>query len=172
MGDTDITPNPANFVTLPGAGRRQQVLAVTQTYKADSDRTAGRLVCVEIEVPPGRGVPPHRHANEDESFYVLAGQVVIAGDDCGGNPIRLPTGSFFHGPRGRIHGFRNDTAEPAKILVFITPGTGIEAMFTGLADLTRQDSQIDPAAVAQLCGEYGIVFEQPETNAGGAMPVP
>ena len=162
MSDTEITPNPANFVTLPGAGRVQRVLAVTQTYKAESHQTAGQLVCVEIEVPPGQGVPPHRHAHEDESFYVLSGQVEVEGDDCGNTPIPLKAGSFFHGPRHRTHGFRNDTTEPAKLLVFITPGTGIEAMFAGLADLTRKSSQVDPAAVAELCGKYGIVFKKPK----------
>ncbi len=87
---------------------------------------------------------------------------MIEGDDCGDSPIPLKAGSFFYGPRARIHGFRNDMTEPAKLLVFITPGTGIQAMFAGLADLTHKSSQIDPAAVAEVCGDYGIVFVKSE----------
>ncbi len=58
MSDTEITPSQTNFVSPPGTGRLQRILVVTQTYKAESDQTAGQLVCVEIEVPPGQGVPP------------------------------------------------------------------------------------------------------------------
>jgi quercetin dioxygenase-like cupin family protein len=161
MKDVETAPPAANFFTLPGAGRTQQVLGVSQIYKAQSDQTGGRLVCVEISVPPGSGVPPHRHTEEDEAFYVLSGQIVIEGDDCGGAPVHLGAGSFFYGPRGRVHGFANHGVDIAKLLVFITPGTGIEAMFAGLAELTRNSATIDPAAVAALCSGYGITFAAP-----------
>lgn len=161
MQDVETPPQAANFITMPGAGRPQQVLGVSQIYKAQSDQTGGRLVCVEISVPPGNGVPPHRHTEEDEAFYVLSGQIVVEGDDCGGAPVHLDAGSFFHGPRGRVHGFSNQGLETAKLLVFITPGTGIEAMFTGLAELTRNSATIDRAEVAALCSGYGITFAAP-----------
>jgi quercetin dioxygenase-like cupin family protein len=152
------TASIANFYTLPGAGPSQQVLAVRQTYKARATQTAGSMVCVEVDVPPGAGVPPHRHSAEDESFYVLQGQVVIEGDDCGDTPIRLDAGGFFYGPRGRVHGLRNEGPGAAKLLIFITPGTGIEAMFAGLAELTHNSNPVDRANVTALCGEYGIDF--------------
>ena len=33
--------------------------------------------------PARLGIPPHRHSHEDEALYVLAGRVVIEGDECG-----------------------------------------------------------------------------------------
>src|SRR5580698_6095919 len=144
MKNVKNTDDVANFFTGPGVGRAEQVLGVSHIYKAQSHQTAGGLVCIETTVPPGQGIPAHRHSQEDESFYVLSGQIVIEGDDCGGEPVRLDAGSFFYGPRGRVHGFRNEGAATAKLLIFISPGTGMEAMFAGLAELTRKSSVIDP----------------------------
>ena len=45
-------------------------------------------------------------------------------------PTRLRTGAFFFTPRGCQHTFRNESGEAARILVFCTPGAGMEAMFT------------------------------------------
>src|SRR5258707_5674385 len=155
-GLSDSTRDVTIFFSLPGAGRAERVLGVSQIYKAQAHRTAGGLVCIEVTVPAGDGIPLHRHTEEDESFYVLSGQIMIEGDDCGDAPVRLDAGSFFHGPRGRIHGFHNEGTETAKLLIFISPGSGIEAMFAGLAELTRQSTEIDPAKVAAVCRNYGI----------------
>jgi quercetin dioxygenase-like cupin family protein len=152
----------AQHLQPDGSGTRRTDPCVNQIYKAEAGQTGGSLVCVEITVPPGQGIPPHRHGEEDESFYVLAGRIVVEGDDCGGVPVHLDAGGFFHGPRGRVHGFRCEGTETARPLVFITPGTGIEAMFGELAELTRQQgSGFDPARVAAVSGRHGITFVGP-----------
>ena len=158
MSDAAGPMDATNLFSPPGAGRTQAVLGVSQLYKAEASQTGGQLVCTEITVPPGQGVPPHRHSNEDEAFYVLAGHVVIEGDGCGGG-VGLDAGGFFYGPRGQVHGFRCDGAAPARLLVFITPGTGIGAMFAELAALTREQAGgIDPGRVGAVGGRYGITF--------------
>lgn len=158
MIETTSTARAANHFALPGTGQAEAVLGTSVTYKAQALETGGQLVCAEIAVPPGQGIPPHRHSDEDEAFYVLAGRVIIEGDECG-DGVGLDTGGFFYGPRGRVHGFRCDGTESAKLLVFITPGTGIGAMFADLAELTRrQRDGIDPAQVAAVCGRYGVTF--------------
>lgn len=89
---------------------------------------------------------------------MLAGRVAIEGDDCG-DGVSLDAGGFFYGPRGRVHGFRCEGTETAKLLVIVSPGTGVGAMFADLAELTRQQRDgIDPANVAAVCGRYGIAF--------------
>jgi quercetin dioxygenase-like cupin family protein len=144
-----------NHVSPAGAGRIETVLGTSLAYKAEASETGGQFICVEITVPPGIGVPPHRHSNEDETFYVLEGQVVIEGDDCGEAGTRLGAGGLFYGPRGQVHGFRCDGAETAKLLVLVTPGTGTSAMFAELAALGRS---MDPQQVAAICGRYGVTF--------------
>jgi quercetin dioxygenase-like cupin family protein len=152
-----------NHFSLPEAGRAEAVLGTGVTYKVEASETGGQLVCAEITVPPGQGIPPHRHSDEDEAFYVLAGRIIIEGDDCGTDGTRLGAGSFFYGPRGRVHGFRCEGTETAKLLVLVTPGTGIGAMFAELAELTRQGQHdgIEPALVAAVCSRYGIGFTGP-----------
>ncbi|MFC0407316.1 cupin domain-containing protein [Roseomonas elaeocarpi] len=159
MTEPTAAAAPRNHVSLPGAGRVEAVLGTVATYKAEASETGGHLVCAEITVPPGQGIPPHRHTQEDESFYVLAGRVVIEGDDCGGG-VALGTGGFFYGPRGHVHGFRCEGEETARLLVLVSPGTGIGAMFTELAGLTAagQEGGVDPAHIAAVCGRYGIAF--------------
>ena len=46
---------------------------------------------------------------------------------------RLPAGDFVHVPPGGIHGFRNESGEPASMLLLFTPGAPREAYFEGLA---------------------------------------
>lgn len=153
--------NAANHFSAPGSGRSEAILGTSLRYKAEAPQTGGQLVCAEITVPPGQGIPPHRHSEEDESFYVLEGSIAVDGDDCGGNGIRLDAGGFFYGPRGRVHGFRCVGEDRAKLLVFITPGTSIGKMFAELAELTwQQGDTANPAAIAELCGHYGIAFER------------
>lgn len=63
MNDTTSTTNAANHFSLPGAGRAETILGTGMTYKAEASETGGRLVCAEITVPPGQGIPPHRHSD-------------------------------------------------------------------------------------------------------------
>jgi quercetin dioxygenase-like cupin family protein len=162
MNEMTDAPAATNHYSLPGAGRYERILGVSQIYKLEARQSGGKLVCIEVTVPPGQGIPRHRHRDEDESFYIIAGRVLIEGDDLGGAPVCLEAGSFFHGPRGWIHGFRCEGPEAAKLLVFISPGAGSEAMFAKLADLTlQQGSAIDPARVAAIAGEHGITVIGP-----------
>lgn len=166
MNGTTSQPALANRYSLPGAGRGEAIMGVTQIYKLESHQSGGRLLCVEITVPPGEGIPPHTHRDEDESFYVIAGRVVIEGEDIGETPVALDVGSFFHGPRGRLHGFHCEGPEAAKILVFLSPGARTEEMFGKLAELTRQyGSALDRARVAAVAGEYGITVAAPAQHA-------
>src|SRR5262249_13160367 len=104
------------FVRAPAAGSTLNVLDVTHIYKATATETAGSFSLWEAVVPPGAGAPPHRHEREDESFYVLSGELMIEfeGETA---PRRLGPGGFFFGARGRCHAFRNVGAEPARVLI-------------------------------------------------------
>ena len=50
---SDSTPKVTNFFSLPGAGRAERVLGVSQIYKAQAHQTAGGLVCLEVNTQPG-----------------------------------------------------------------------------------------------------------------------
>jgi mannose-6-phosphate isomerase-like protein (cupin superfamily) len=161
MDQSAEQPRLRNFISPPGAGRPEDVVGVTHTYRLEEQQSGGRLACIEIDVHPGHGVPPHTHHLEDETFYVLEGMIEIVGDDLSG-PANLPRGSLFYSPKGRMHGFRNATNDPARMIVFMTPGGNMQRMFAALAELTaRTQGKPEPAAVTELCARYDIIFAPP-----------
>ena len=148
---------PLNYVSLPGEGSVVDLLGTRQLFKADAQQTEGKMLCAEITVAPGSGIPPHRHHHEDEAFYALSGQVVIDGEDTG--KTTLETGSFFYGPRGRVHAFRNEAAETARLLVIAAPGGELGAMYSELGKLLQEDPKsMDAGKLSEVCSRHGINF--------------
>jgi mannose-6-phosphate isomerase-like protein (cupin superfamily) len=147
-------PLPNHF-TQVREGLQENILGVSHIYKASAAETNGTMICVEIAVPAGHGIPLHKHTREDESFYVLEGEIVIQGEGLD-QPVRLSPGAFFYGPRGRRHSFSNPGPAGARLLVFATPGANLESMFGELAVLTAQGPT--PEKVDELCGRYGVFF--------------
>lgn len=80
--------------------------------------------------PSGPG--PHFHRTISESFYVLAGTVRIFD---GTRWIDAEPGDFVHVPPGGIHGFRNESGEPASMLLHFAPGAPREGYFEGQLEL-------------------------------------
>jgi quercetin dioxygenase-like cupin family protein len=99
-------------------------------------------------IPPGQGPPLHTHANEDESWYVLDGELRFKLD----SEIRAaPAGSFVFVPRGTVHAFQNEGREPARTLVIFTPA-GRERFFDDFASLATPD----PVAFARIGEPIGM----------------
>lgn len=92
----------------------------------------------EMDGSPG-GARPHFHRSFTESFYVLSGEVRLydGADWTTGRP-----GDFMFVPEGGVHGFGNESGEPASMLILFAPGASREAYFEALdkvADLPPDD---------------------------------
>ena len=82
---------------------------------------------------PGQGGPDeHLHKAISESFFVLDGTIKIF-DGTIWNDCR--PGDFCYVPEGGVHGFRNESGEPASMLILFAPGAPRERYFEGLAEL-------------------------------------
>lgn len=95
------------------------------TFLASSAETGGAYAAMISEISPGGGPPLHVHHREEETFFILNGVVTFyVGDE------RLVAGpnTFIRGRVGIPHRFRNETSEPARMLIFLLPG-GLERMF-------------------------------------------
>lgn len=92
----------------------------------------------EMGPKPG-GASAHFHRTITESFYVLSGTVRLY---TGEKWVDGRTGDFLHVPEGGIHGFRNESGEPASMLILFTPGAPREAYFEELADLATTGRQL------------------------------
>ena len=88
------------------------------------------------------------HANEDEAWYVLEGELRFRLDTQTAN---APAGSFVFVPRGTRHCFQNAGRQPARILVLFTPA-GMERFFDRFAALPA----FDPSAFQTLGRDVGM----------------
>ncbi len=89
------------------------------TVKASAEQTGGRFALIEELAPGGAATPLHRHAEDDETFYVLEGEMTFYLGE-GGEPIPASSGTFVHIPGGAVHAFRVDS-ETARYLIITTP---------------------------------------------------
>jgi mannose-6-phosphate isomerase-like protein (cupin superfamily) len=84
--------------------------------------------------PQPSGPDPHFHKSISESFYILTGTVRIYD---GKRWIDTYPGDFVHVPEGGIHAFRNESGEPASMLLHFAPGAPREGYFEGLSELGK-----------------------------------
>jgi len=92
------------------------------------------------------GPGPHFHRTMAESFYVLGGVVTIYD---GRQWLECSAGDFVHVPAGGIHGFRNDSARTASMLIHFAPGAPREAYFEGFLRFARE-GELDPAEMEEF----------------------
>lgn len=66
-----------------------------------------------VEIAPGRALDPHVHDDEDDSFYILEGEMTfVLGDET----TTAPPGTFVLVPPGVEHCFRNEGDGPVRML--------------------------------------------------------
>jgi len=94
------------------------------TVKIDGNESGNAFSQIETDDPRGSGPPLHLHHHEDESFYVLEGEVTI---QVGDERIDLGAGDFLFGPRGVPHAYIV-RSERARMLVTASPA-GVEQFF-------------------------------------------
>ena len=87
------------------------------------------------------GPEAHFHASISESFFVLSGTVRLYDGD---SWIEGSPGDFLYVPPGGVHAFRNESGEPASMLILFTPGAPREDYFEtlarkGLQEMTEQE---------------------------------
>ena len=110
---------------VPGAfgateGELIWALGTLAKLKVTGEQSGGRFGIWENTFPRGAAPPLHTHP-EDESFFVLEGELVVWLD---GKRTECAPGSFIFAPAGTPHTFRVDS-ESARVLALSTPA-GIE----------------------------------------------
>ena len=100
-------------VVPPGAGHR----VGNVEFLAGTAETP-RFTFGIIDFAPGRELEPHVHADEDDAFYVLEGEMTFEVD---GEAVPAPPGTFVLVPPGVPHAFTNHTDQPVRMLNLHAP---------------------------------------------------
>ncbi len=104
--------------------------------------------------------PPHTHTREDESFYLLDGEInYYVGDQT----IHATKGDWVFLPRGVQHTFQVVTPQ-AEVLMHLTPG-GFENYFIDMSEPAlelvippRPQGPPDVQRIIETASRYGIQF--------------
>ncbi|MCK0175675.1 MULTISPECIES: cupin domain-containing protein [Mycobacteriaceae] len=95
--------------------------------------TGGDYGLFRVQIAPRGGGPgPHFHRAMSEAFFVLSGTIRLYD---GENWADGNQNDFLYIPPGGIHGFRNESDQPASLLMLFAPGAPREHYFEGLAQL-------------------------------------
>ena len=140
------TAADAHFVAA-GEGEATWFLSNRMTTKATADVTSGAFGLVESLIAPGFSPPLHLHHREDESFYVLDGEVTMR---CGDRTFEATAGAFVFLPRGVPHTFVVEGDKPARMLTLMTPGGG-EGFFAAAGRPAEREG-LPPAAPPDIDG--------------------
>lgn len=87
---------------------------------------------------PPSGPDPHFHRSISESFFVLSGTVELYD---GRTWIAGHPGDHLYVPEGGIHGFRNESGEPASMLILFAPGAPREDYFERVGRAARMSEE-------------------------------
>jgi mannose-6-phosphate isomerase-like protein (cupin superfamily) len=123
----------------------------------DDEESGGAYSLAELWAPRDSMPPLHVHHRDDETFYVLEGEVrMFVGD----RQIVVPAGQAALGPREVAHTYRVES-DQARFIVINSPA-GFEQFLRAAgepaprAELPPSGRPADPAALAKAAAEYGI----------------
>lgn len=133
------------------------------TWLATGEETGGHFSLFEAKGVPGMEPPPHTHAHEDETYYLLEGELSFT---VGGDQFRAGPGEFVFLPRGVRHEFKV-LSDRFRCLVGIHPA-GLEDYFEPLTtphasdDIPPVNTAPPPPEVVEMMQaldkKFGIVY--------------
>ncbi|WP_045046918.1 cupin domain-containing protein [Rouxiella chamberiensis] len=127
-------------ILKPGEGQLTGVAGDIYTIKASGRETGGAYTVMEAIIPAQKGPPPHRHTREEESFFVLEGELEFFADgvrSVGG------VGTWVTLPRGSLHYFKNIGETPARMLIMAVPA-GLDDYFIEVSQPAGTFSEDNP----------------------------
>jgi quercetin dioxygenase-like cupin family protein len=109
-------------------------------FLATGALTDGHFGLFQYDMVPNAGGPAaHYHKTFSESFYILDGAVRLFD---GANWITAVKGDYLYVPPNGIHAFRNESDEPASMLILFAPGAPREKYFLEVAEIARTGRQM------------------------------
>ena len=120
----------------------------TFSFLLDAEQTAGAFVLLHCYFRKGGEPPAHFHTKEDETFYILEGEICF---HIGDKKFTAKAGDLVYGPKTVPHSFSLVT-DTAKALLLITPA-GIETFFKEFS-VPAQSLELPPIPEGQPPAEF------------------
>lgn len=112
-----------SFITLNTIRRDTLDWGTMSWVSAPADTGAHQLVVIEVGLDPGKGHDFHRHPGQEESIYVISGEI----EQWVGQEKRiLRPGEAAFIPSGEVHASFNVSDAPAKLMAILSPCIGPE----------------------------------------------
>lgn len=150
-------------IRQPTDGRKIGILGDVYRFLGTGAETNGSITTIEAVVPPGGGPPYHLHRREDETLYILEGQVTVR---IGDETLVAGPGTFVALPIGIPHSFCNESDKTVKMLISLIP-SGLEDYFFEIGQ-RFDDGESPPKPtpeeiekMVELAPRYGIEFINP-----------
>jgi quercetin dioxygenase-like cupin family protein len=145
------------------------VLGVELEWKLRSSDTLDQYCVLAATVPPGVGIPPHQHPDQ-EAFFVLEGQPEFAVADGAGLAWRsAQPGDMVNIPPDALHGFRNASGSAVKVLITCAANLGkfFEEAGTPLGENESASASVLPEAIQRV---LAIAEKHGQRFAAPALP--
>lgn len=102
-------------------------------YLSTTDSTGGEYGLYRVDMgPEASGPSTHFHKAMSESFFILSGTMRLYD---GRRWVDATSGDYLYVPVGGLHAFRNESGEPASMLMLFAPGAPREEYFEGVTRL-------------------------------------
>ena len=125
-----------------------------------SEDTNGSFALMHGYEIQGLEPPPHTHTREDESFYLMDGEITYT---VGGKTLNAKKGNWVFLPRYIQHSFKVIT-EQAEVLILLSPG-GFEGYFRDMSEPAKElviplrpQGPPDVKRIVETASRYGIFF--------------
>lgn len=145
--------------------RTRHFLGGYWTFLVTGEETSGQFSLIEMNIRKGLEAPGHTHTHEDESFFILEGELRVL---VGGEEHHIGPGEFIHLPKGIVHAYFAKT-DTVKMLCTMAPA-GLENMFLAMSKpADKMDYPELPAGppppellkrIGELQAQYGIIGMQ------------
>lgn len=145
-GEVNATYRPA--ATPPELNRPN----TKSKFLATGSTTDGHFGLFQWDMAPQAGGPAaHYHKTFSESFYILDGAVRLYD---GSTWVTAEKGDYLYVPPSGIHAFRNDSDDPASMLILFAPGAPREKYFLGLAEIAESGRELSDEEYTAFLAEH------------------
>ncbi len=139
---------------LPKLNMNSQT-GTTATFVAPGSVTNGEYGLFRWDMPAkSGGAGSHFHRGFSEAFYIISGTVSLFN---GKGWLEVSEGGFLYVPPGGIHGFANNSAAPASMLIMFAPGIAREKYFEELAEIRESGRSLTEQEWADLFARHDQV---------------